>query len=124
MKAELLREVIACDYGQATLWEHGWQDKRKFKGRALSTLPRLESVDDPDPRQVVRATVHHGWVITVAGDTSGCGWDMTTYFRDDEPVVVDGRWDGASVYDEDGEEVEGGAEVVDGPHRATWLDIE
>lgn len=120
-----IHETTACDYSPSWLWVHGWVDKRKFKGRCLSAVGRhwsaLEGEYEKD--QIMEGEVRQGWVLTCAGDLSGCGWDSTIYFEENEPVVIDGRWDGATRYDEDGEEIEGGGDIVDGPHQATWLEI-
>jgi hypothetical protein len=116
-----LSEVFACDMGATWVWTHGWLDRRKFKGQLLSNHRSLDA--DYEVEDIIRGRVRRGWVITVAGDLSGCGWDMTTYFCKTEPLVVDGRWDGATTYDEYDGETEVPAEVVDGPHPATWLEM-
>lgn len=118
------QSVYACDFVTRWLWVHGWVNKRKFKGACLSHGFDGESDSpDEDRRDIIKAKVIHGWIISVAGDASGCGWDVTSWLLDTEPSVVDGRWDGATTYDEDGNEAEGGAEVVDGPHKATWMEL-
>lgn len=126
----VLEAVYACDLDGATMWVHGWVDKRKFKGKCLSEHGMLEA--DFDNHDIVNAKVQHGYVLSVAGDTSGCGWDVTTYFVKDEPVLTDGRWmgatrwedsEGSTVDPDEPDSMEVPAEVVDGPHQATWLSL-
>lgn len=116
-------EAFSCDPGNRSwLWVHGHVDRSKFRGRCLSRATARDFEADWDVGDILRGRIVHGWVITVAGDDSGCGWDTTTYFRRHEPVVVDGRW----RYDDDGG-LPGDAaalfDVVDGPHAATWLEV-
>lgn len=137
--------VAMCHTYETNFWAHGWVDKRKFKG---SILPNAQDYGGYEPRDIFVGKVFHGWIISVAGDTSGCGWDTTMYFTKTEPVVVDGMCDVATSYEpmckfhgadwgtktffnknghdwdtmneEDCSEEEHDAEVVDGPHKATW----
>lgn len=137
-----IEETVSCELDDGWLWVHGWIDKRRFKGECLSQVDSFEYLrsgfDDENRRAVAAGSVHHGYVITVEGDMSGCGWDTTMYFEETEPTVVEierrsdpldpetmGRvrvWHGASEYvdlgDADGERP---ATVLDGPHKATWL---
>lgn len=138
--------VMMCHTDDANLWAHGWQNKTKFKGRVLAEANLYDL--GLEPKDIFTGKVFHGWVISVAGDTSGCGWDTTIYFVKEEPVVVDGMCDVATSYEprckahgadwgtktsfnknghdwdtmneEDCSEEEHDAEVVDGPHKATW----
>jgi len=81
--------VMMCHTEDSNFWAHGWQDKRKFKGRVLSEGGLWDL--GYEPRDIFVGKVKHGWIISVAGDTSGCGWDTTMYFQEDEPTVyVDG----------------------------------
>lgn len=115
-----VQDIYACDAGRFWLWEHGTIPAHKFKGRCLSRVARgsFDGIEDGfDVRvDIVKAKVHHGWVITIVGDTSGCGWDTTTWFLDAPPLIEDGHWAGATDYEDP-------AEVVDGPHVATWLEL-
>jgi hypothetical protein len=120
-----IEEVVACDYEQlAWLWTHGWVNKRKFKGECLSRTSRRGFDTDFEEIEIVKGKVVHGWILTIAGDLSGCGWDATMYMERDEPVIIDGRWAGHEgvEYDDDDNEVDVDAQVIDGPHKATWLE--
>jgi len=114
--------VSMCATFDNVYWAHGWIDKRKFRGHLLSRADSGRLEGEEDARDIIAGKVHHGWVISIVGDTSGCGWDLTTYFETEEPHPVDGRWIDRLVLDEDedGVEVEVPAEVADGPHKATW----
>jgi hypothetical protein len=109
------QELFACSWGTVWIWKPGHLDKSKFKGWVLSNHRSFDA--EYDTYDLVRAPVRHGWVVTVAGDTSGCGWDTTTYLERDEPHIVDGRW--VKFTTEEGVPLE----VVDGPHLATWLEL-
>lgn len=135
--------VMMCHTEEANFWAHGWQDKTKFKGRVLSEADLYDL--GYEPKDIFTGKVVQGWVISVAGDTSGCGWDTTMYFQKEEPKVDEDEhgnrsWDGATVYDQmcrvhkllwedhdwdvqkegDCSDEERDAQVVDGPHKATW----
>jgi hypothetical protein len=114
--------VYSCDWEVRWLWVEGWVNKRKFKGKCISHGFGAES-DSPDEDRgdIIRAKVHHGWIISVAGDASGCGWDATSWLVDDEPHVVDGKWLGPPEDQVGGTEFP--AEVVDGPRKVTWLEV-
>lgn len=118
-----LEELYSCSLTDAWLWTHGHVDKRKFKGSCLSSLGYFDA--DIEKEQILKGKVKHGWAITVAGDTSGCGWDATMYLETDKPEVVDGRWVGHTGYEYDDEdnETEVDCEVIDGPHEATWIEL-
>lgn len=118
-----VEEVFACDLATAWIWAHGWLDKRKFKGQCLSRYERRAFDADYEKEDLIKGKVHHGWVLTVAGDLSGCGWDMTCFLLDAEPEIVDGRYIAETTveYDDEDNETEVNPEVVDGPHKATWL---
>lgn len=121
-------DIYACDLDRVWLWVHGHVPRDKMRGAALSRLRYLDA--DVEPEQVFKGKVRHGWVLTVTGDLSGCGWDMSTFFEETEPQVVEDesgvrRWSGATRYDEAaGDDIEVDAEVVDGPHVATWLEMD
>lgn len=106
---------------------HGHIDKSAFKGQILSGLHGRRFDTDYTVEEVINAKVRHGWVISLAGDLERCGWDTTMYFCDSEPTVIDNTWWGDKdhnirYYDKDGNDVVG-ATVVDGPHKATWLEL-
>jgi hypothetical protein len=106
--------VAMCHTFENNYWCHGWVDKAKFRGRLLSRTPYLEG--EEDARDIIHGKVKRGWIVTVAGDTSGCGWDATMHFLT-EPLA-EGATHYAEVYDEDGEKHP--AEIIDGPHKVTW----
>lgn len=116
-----IEESYTCDLDVGWIWTHGWVDRRRFKGECLSKASRRGFDTDFGEREIATGVVKHGWVLTVAGDLNGCGWDMTTFFETTEPVIVDGRWPERTTY-EDEHDREVDAEVVDGPHKATWLE--
>ena len=115
-----LEEIFSCYLDRAWLWAHGHIPKTKFKGECLSGLHRHSFDADYEKEVIIHAKVVHGWVLSVTGDLSGCGWDSTTWFQTEEPVIVNGVWDFAGL-GVDGQEAV--AHVVDGPHLATWLEI-
>ena len=132
-------DVYACDIDSTvTMWVRGHVPKRRFKGAVLSGAGHYDWSDSEgtDKAAILKSKVRHGWVITCAGDFSGCGWDMSMFFTEQEPKVEDGRWAGdrsADVShmtyeeDDDGNEREiehDDAEVIDGPHLATWMVID
>lgn len=114
---EVAEEVFSCYADRVWIWKHGHIDKRKFKGSILSGHPH--SFDgEYEIEDIIKAKVVHGWVIAIAGDLSGCGYDESTWFGITEPKIVDGRWDFAGLEDPVAEKI-----VIDGPHKATWLEI-
>jgi len=109
--------VAMCRTDEVCYWTHGWVDKRKFRGALLSAASWPSSLEgEEEPDTIIRGKVHHGWVLTVAGDTSGCGWDATIHFLH-EPLA-EGTETFEDTYDADGNEVP--APIIDGPHEATW----
>ena len=123
-QAMQVEDVYACELDHVWLWARGHIPRDKMRGAALSRLPYLDA--ELEPEQVFRGKVKRGWVLCVAGDASGCGWDTTMHFQETEPRVWTDehgvtRWSGASTYDDDDQEMD--AEVVDGPHEATWVEM-
>jgi hypothetical protein len=118
-----LEELYSCNLTDNWIWAQGHWDKRKFKGACLSAIGRFDS--DFDKEQILKGKVKHGWAISIVGDTSGCGWDVTMHLEDTKPEVIDGRWHHHTVlnYDDDDNETEEDAEVADGPHEATWIEL-
>jgi len=104
--------VEMCHTFDNAYWCHGWVNKSKFRGRLLSGY----LVGEEDPHDIFQGKVKHGWLVAVAGDTSGCGWDTTLHFFTDP--LPEGTTHYGETYDEDGEEHP--AEIVDGPHQVTW----
>jgi len=120
MSIDIQEPVVMCHTYDNNYWAHGHQNKSKFRGALLKRTPwGLEGGEDADT--IIHGKVKHGWIIAVAGDVSGCGWDTTMYFQATEPKVVGGWWKECPgiTYDGDDEERDAG-EVVDGPHPVTW----
>ena len=117
-----IEEVFACQLDRVWLWKHGHLDKVKFKGEILSNIDRLDG--EYEKHDIIRATVVHGYVLSITGDLSGCGWDSTTWFQRAEPKVENGVWDFAGLGIDPLDESEGVARVIDGPYKATWLEID
>jgi hypothetical protein len=106
--------ISICDTYEVRYWARGWVKKRKFRGKLLSRASNGYLEGNEEPRDIVDGVVLHGWLIAVAGDTSGCGWDTTFYFLT-EPLPEGTKQ--FEVY-QDGNESR--APIVDGPHEVTW----
>lgn len=118
-----LEEIFSCDYdSRVWLWSHGNVPRDKMRGRALSARNTFDA--EIDVEQILRGKVVHGWIVTIdgEGDWSGCGSDWVTYFEKEKPDVVDGKWAGHPVENEELDD-EVPATVIEGPYEATWLEI-
>ncbi len=108
--------VSLCETYHVNHWVRGHVNKEKFRGRLLSRASEGRLEGDYEPMDIIKGNVKHGWLISCAGDTSGCGWDTSMYFLD-EPLPEGTKQYEVWSYGEEGDVM---AEIVDGPHEVTW----
>lgn len=109
--------VFMCTNDAASnYWMHGHVTRDKIRGAALGSSMLRDELG-VQPSDIFKAKVVPGWVLTVDGGDALCGYDQTVYFVTEKP---EGGTYGVN-YDDDDKEVP--AEIVDGPHEATWLEI-
>lgn len=119
MSVRIEEPVSMCHTFTNNYWAHGHIPKAKFRGRLLSYASEFRLEGDEDVRDILAGRVKHGWIISVAGDWSGCGGDYTIYFLENEPPDVGAVWEepDPDLYEEDDEVPTG--EIID-KQLCTW----
>lgn len=119
--------VSMCRTYENNYWARGHIDKTKFRGRLLSLASDRRLEGDEDTHDILAGKVKHGWIVTVAGDWSGCGGDFSIYFLETKPETefIENPEDYFDDWDDESkaayiEEIGEPGQIVDGPHEATW----
>lgn len=106
--------VAMCETYKVNHWVRGHVNPVKFRGQLLSKATNGMLEGDYEPMDIIKGNIKRGWLISCAGDVSGCGWDSAMFFLE-EPLPEGTKQ--YEVWTYDGDVM---AEIVDGPHEVTW----